>query len=196
MEYADINFPIGSVNPSGIADIAYFAPKTDIAAWPTIEDPDAEEATVDLTANYSGDFTMAAGKTFLKIYSTQGKGKVTAEPIGETDCKMYNNIATLKYPKINKEIRAFAKAAANGDFVFVIKHDGKFFVIGNKDYRCDISPSFDTGDAAGSDKGGTITITCPDVTPMPEYTGELPLADGTLDCSTGVFTPTGTDPEG
>lgn len=189
MEFADINFPIGSVNPSGISDIGYWIPKADIASWPTIENPDAADADVDKVAGYTGDFTLKTGKTFKRIYSTQGKGKATAEATGETDCKMFNNGLNLKYPKLNNAIRAFAKALVNGDAVFIVKHDGHFVVVGHPDYRSVIEPSFDTGDSAGSDKGGTINVTCPDVTPLPAYVGEIVLADGTLDCSTGTFTP-------
>lgn len=190
MDFKDIDFKIGSVNPSGIADEVYFAPKPDIAAWPAISNPEEEESTVELVSAYTGDFTLVEGKTFKKLYNTQGKGKVTAEATGETDCKMYLNKGTMLYPKINRESIALAKATLNGDFVFVVKHDGQFFVIGNPDYRNVVSSSLDSGDAAGSAKGVTITLECPDTTPLPIYTGKLPVTGGSIDCATGEFTPT------
>lgn len=196
MQLADINFAIGSVNPSGIKDEVYYANKKDIVAWPAIAD---DFATADDIGDYTvldGNFTMVSGKTFLRLYTTQGKGKITAESTGETDCKMFLNKASLSYPKLTNEARGFAKYAANGDFVFIVKHDGKYFVIGSPDYRATVSPNMDSGDAAGSAKGMTVEIECPDVTPLPVYEGTLPLSDGSLNCSTGAFTPTGDDGDG
>lgn len=197
MNLADIDFKIGSVNPCGISDIVYYIPKSDILAWPAIVNDFEAATTIDNYVQYGTtgtspalDFTLKTGKTWLRLYSTQGKGKISVEYQGETDCKVPVNKASLSYPKITNEIRAFQKLAANGDFVFIIKHDGKFYVIGSPDYRATVTPNADSGDAAGSAKGVTIEIECTDVTPLPTYIGDLPLSDGTLDCSTGAFTPT------
>ena len=191
MDTNDIRFKLGSVNPSGISDEVYFIAKQNIAGWPTIEDDFDEADDADEYAQYDGNFTLKTGKKWNLLYSTQGKGKISWEYQGETDCKVVVNKATLSYPKITNEARAFAKFASNGDFVFCVKHDGKFYIIGNKDYRATLTPNGDSGDAAGSAKGITIEIECPDTTPLPTYVGTIELSDGTLDCSTGVFTPTG-----
>jgi hypothetical protein len=185
---SDINFTIGSVNPSGIKDEVYFIPKKDISAWPTISDDFLTAEDIEAYTVLDGDFTLVSGKKWIRLYTTQGKGKITGESTGETDCKMFVNKASLSYPKITNEARGFAKYAANGDFVFIVKHDGKFYVIGSPDYRATISPNIDSGDAAGSAKGISIEIECPDVTPLPVYMGTLALSDGTLNCETGAFT--------
>lgn len=191
MDLADIRFKLGSVNPCGISDEVYFIPKSFITTWPTIEDDFDAAENGDEYAQYDGSFTLAQDKTWTRLYSTQGKGKIRWEYQGETDCKVVVNKASLSYPKITNEARAFAKFASNGDFVFVVKHDGKFYVIGSPDYRATLTPNGDSGDSAGSAKGITIEIECPDTTPLPTYVGNITLADGTLNCSTGVFTPTG-----
>ena len=189
MELADINFPVGSVNPSGISDEVYYILKRNITAWPTIVDDLDTAKDLGEYVELDGDFTLASGKVWNLLYTTQGKGKITWEYTGETDCKMVVNKASLSYPRITTESRAFAKFAANGDMVFLIKHDGKFYLIGSENYRATLTPNGDSGDVAGSAKGLTIEIECPDVTPLPVYTGTLTLSDGTLDCATGVFTP-------
>ena len=191
MDLADIRFKLGSVNPCGISDEVYFIPKSFITTWPTIEDDFDAAEDGDEYAQYDGSFTLAQDMTWTRLYSTQGKGKISWEYQGETDCKVVVNKASLSYPKITNEARAFAKFASNGDFVFVVKHDGKFYVIGSPDYRATLTPNGDSGDSAGSAKGITIEIECPDTTPLPTYVGNITLADGTLNCSTGVFTPTG-----
>lgn len=190
MNMSDINFNLGSVNPSGIAgDIVYFIPKAHIVTFPTINDDFDDAADAAEYAQYDGSFTLASGKKWIRLYTTQGKGKISWEYQGETDCKVVVNKASLSYPKITNEARSFAKFASNGDFVFVVKHDGKYYVIGNENYRAILTPNGDSGDAAGSAKGMTTDIECPDTTPLPTYVGTLVLSDGSLDCSTGAFTP-------
>ena len=189
MQLADINFPIGSVNPSGISDEVYFVPKQYIKGWPTINDDFETAEDIAEYANLDGDFTLESGKTWNRLYSTQGKGSISWEYQGETDCKVVVNKATLSYPKLNDQGRALAKYASNGDFVFIVKHDGQFFLIGSQDYRATVTPNGTSGDAPGSAKGITLEIECPGTTPLPVYTGTLLLSDGTLDCATGEFTP-------
>lgn len=189
MQLADINFPIGSVNPSGISDEVYFVPKQYIKGWPTINDDFENAEDIAEYANLDGDFTLESGKTWNRLYSTQGKGSISWEYQGETDCKVVVNKATLSYPKLNDQGRALAKYASNGDFVFIVKHDGQFFLIGSQDYRATVTPNGTSGDAPGSAKGITLEIECPGTTPLPVYTGTLTLSDGSLNCETGEFTP-------
>lgn len=182
----DISFKLGSVNPSGISDEVLYIPKHYIRRWPTIED--AFEALMEgRYAEYDGDFELQPGCWWNRFYSTQGKGKIDWDYQGETDCKVVVNHAMLSYPKLANEVRAFAKFASNGDFVFCIKHDGNYHIIGSPDYRATLTPNGDSGDSAGSAKGVTIDMECPDTTPLPTYKGVIVLADGILDCETDTF---------
>ena len=189
MNLGNLDFAIGGINPSGIGATIYRVAKRDIASWPTIVDDPTATGQVSTLSSYAGNFTLATDAVWDKLYSTQGKGKVTFEVTGEVDCKMYTNKASLSFPDLTAEALAFCKAAANGDYVFIVKAAGRFHVIGSPDYRCTISPTGDSGDAAGSAKGVTFEVECPDVTPLPIYVGTLELADGELDCSDGSFTP-------
>lgn len=182
----DISFKLGSVNPCGISDAVFYIPKHFIRRWPTIED-EFEAMMQGRYAEYEGDFELQQGRWWSRIYNTQGKGKITWEYQGETDCKVVINKASLSYPKITTEIAAFAKFASNGDFVFCIKHDGNYHIIGSPDYRATLTPNGDSGDSAGSAKGVTIDMECPDTTPLPTYKGVIVLADGILDCDTDTF---------
>ena len=190
LEIGNIDWKNGKINPSGIVPIAYRIAKSDITSWPTIEDDPEKAATVGALVNYTGDFVLALGKKWDKIYSTQGKGKATFEPVGETDMVSYINKGSLSFPDLTDEVRAYAKVAANGDYVYIIHTpNGRYHVIGNQDMRVKSSFSGDTGDATGSAKGVTITLEVPDNTPLPLYTGDLVTSDGTLDIATKVFTP-------
>ncbi len=191
MNLGNLDFAIGGINPSGIGATIYRIAKSAIVSWPTIVNDPTATGAVSTLSSYNGDFTLATDAVWDKLYSTQGKGKITFEVTGEVDCKMYNNKASLSFPDLTAEALAFCKAAANGDFVFIVKAAGRYHVIGSPDYRAVISPTGDSGDAAGSAKGVTFEVECPDVTPLPIYAGDLELADGTLDCATDTFTPAG-----
>lgn len=186
---SDINFRLGSVNPSGISDVIYFIPKEDLQGWPTVNDDFDDASNARDYSCYQGNFKAKEGKTWHRMYNTQGKGNIDWDYQGETDCKVVINKASFSYPKLTDEIRAFAKFATNGDFVFIAKHDAVYYVIGNKDYRATVTPNGNSGDAPGSAKGVTITVECTDTTPLPRYSGTLELEDGILDCSTDTFTP-------
>ncbi len=189
MNLGNLDFRIGSVNPSGIGTTIYRIAKRHITSWPTIvNNTDDAEGAEDLV-KYDGDFVLAANAVFEKIYSTQGKGKLTFESTGETDCKMYLNKATFSFPDLTPAALGFSKAAVNDDYVYIAKAAGRYHVIGSEDYRSVTTPGGDTGDAAGSAKGVTFNVECPDVTPLPIYEGTIKLADGTLDLATGVLTP-------
>ena len=192
MDLKSLEWKQGQVNPSGIRPLAYFIHKKDIAAWPVIEDDMAAAANEDEYVNYQGDYVLKAGASWKTIYSTQGKGSANWEPMGEKDCKMFTNKATLSYPDINDEGRAFTKAMANDNCVIIIPlpTKGRYLALGSEYYDVAVTSKGNTGDAPGSAKGVTIEIEVPDTTPLPGYKGELVLEDGSLDCATGVFTPT------
>lgn len=191
VKIANLDFKSGKPNPSGILPIAYAIKKSLITSWPTIvDDPEAADATLASMVNYEGDFVLAEGATFISIYSTHGKGKAYWEAQGEADCKSYINKATLSFPSIDDNSRGYAKMVVNDDYVYVVPAPGnKFHVIGHQDYPTLSSVNGDTGDAATSAHGLTINVECTDTTPLPCYTGELKLADKTIDCATGAETP-------
>jgi hypothetical protein len=182
----------GRINPSGIKSEIYYAPKTWITAYPAI-DPLADDATGNVTMD--GDFTMAEGKTFKKLYSTQGVGKVWWETIGEKDCKMFINKGTFKFPDIDDAGKSMAKSLVNANVVYVIpiphESEKRYVMIGDEYWDTTSEIGGDSGDAPGSAKGVTINVESPASTPLANYKGILPLPDGSLDCATGIFTPSG-----
>lgn len=189
MNLSSLNFTEGEVNPSGITQRIYYIPKTDIKTFPKY--PSAPANAAD-EVTLSGDFILQTGKKWHKLYSTSGKGKVDFEGLGEKDAKMFTNKGLFKYPKLNDEAKAFAKIANNSNFVFIVALPlGKFVVIGSRDYDTESNITGGSGDVPGSEKGLNIEISCPDIVPLPSYVGDIILADGTLDCETDAFTPSG-----
>lgn len=191
MKHANLDFNIGRVNPSGIGTTVYRIRQRYITAWPTIEnDPDKDNTIEEADmSTLNGSFTLDTGKYWQKIYSTQGKGSITAETTGDTDSKMFINHASFSFPDLTPEALGFSKVSVNDDFVYIVKAAGRYHVIGSPDYRSVTTIAPTSGDAAGSTKGIVFTVDCPDVTPLPVYEGNIVTEDGSLNCSTGVFTP-------
>lgn len=189
---ANLEWPDGRANPSGIKPIAYMVRKSEIISYPTIP---TDASTAAELVTYDGDFTLKAAAKFITIYSTQGKGKVEWEPTGEKDCKGFLNKATLSYPDIDDNAKAVALQTANSNVVCIIPHyvSGggiRYVVLGSENFDGTITPKGTSGDSFGSAKGLTIEIEAPDFLPLPVYTGLIPTDTGTLNCETGVFTPT------
>lgn len=179
----------GQVNPSGIATELYYIPKSDIATFPTVA---AAPATATANVNLNGDFVLKATKTWFKLSSIQGKGEVSFEPIGEKSCVMFKNKLKYAFPDITDAAKSHAKQAANSNLVYIVKlphqSEKRYIVIGDSDYDTETKPTGNSGAEPGSSKGLTGEIECPSFTPLPGYTGDIVLSDGTLDCATGVFT--------
>lgn len=188
---ADVPFTIGQVNGSGVGKYLYFIPSSDITQWPTITDNMADAASAGAYIGYTGSFTLATGAKWIKIYNTQGEGEMSADPTGETDCKMYVNKLKFRFPKLTDQALTLADAVVNGDGVFIAWHDGAYRVIGHPHYRTTVNPNANSGNSAGSSKGITFEAECPDNKILPAYVGNIVLDDGTLNCSTDTFTPKG-----
>lgn len=188
--FESLGWADGKINPSGIKTEVFFIPKTDIVSFPKMK-----AAPVSAADNVSldGDFVLKAGKKWNRLYSTQGKGKVDFEPIGEKDCKMFMAKGMFKFPDLDNAAKNLAKSAVNANVVYVVclphETEKRYVVIGDEYYDVTTNVKGTSGDAPGSDKGVTIEVEAPATTPLPNYTGEILLSDGSLDCATGLFTP-------
>ena len=189
MERQDIDFVEGSVNPGGMGDELYYAFKRDIASWPTITDDFESAQDEEAYVVYTGNFTMKSGKKFARLYNTQGEGNVDYESVGEQDGGMFKNKLSFKYPKVTDKMRAFAKATLNSNVIYVVKSAGQFYVIGHPDFLITTKTSGTSGKKGDDAHGITVEVEALDCTPKPRYEGTLPLSDGSLNCETGVFTP-------
>ncbi len=186
----NLDWADGQANPSGIKPIGYAVFKRDIVTFPKIDKD---------TVVYKEDFILREGVKWITVYSTQGKGKLTWEPTGETDCQGILNKATLSYPDLSDNAKITAASTINSNLIYVIPHyvaggGVRYAVIGSEDFNASTSMKGDTGDSFGSAKGMTIEVEAPDFYPLPNYEGLLETSDGTLNCATGVFTPTESSP--
>lgn len=193
MSFKNLDFQGGGANPSGIKAIAYMVPKSEIAKFPEVG---KAEATSEEEAGYkaASDFTLAAGKKWRTIYSTQGVGKVETEATGDDDCQCIVNKGTLKYPDLDDAGKGYINASLNSAMVAIIPHYTKngvrYAVLGGQDFDAKVTNKGNSGDKPGSAKGIDIEISAPDYMALPNYLGVIETDKGSLNCQTGVFTPT------
>ncbi len=179
----DLSITIGQANGSGIDRYVYFIPSDKIKGWPAIAYNMANASRSRAYIGYDGSFSLADGANWIRIYNTQGEGVLSATPIGTRDGIMYENRLRYRFPKLTSKAAMLSDAIVNGDGVFVAWHNGFYRVIGNKHYRCDVTPSVMSGDSAGSSKGIVFEATCPDHKALPIYEGLLRLENSILDCT-------------
>lgn len=186
---SNLDWVDGKSNPVGIRSIGYFIRKADIVKpYPQIA-PDG--------VSYVGDIELAKTTVFKTLYTTQGVGKIDFEMVGNKDCKQPVNKASLSYPDIDSAARTFATSYCNSNVVFIIPHNtssGVSYAVFGLEMDADVKITGTSGDKAGSDKGMKIEIESPDFVVLPAYKGLIPIDTGTLDCSTGDFTPAPTTP--
>lgn len=189
--YASVEACPGQRNLAGIRRRIYYIDKNEIANWPKLPKVTDENVTMEKLAQYDGDFTLLGDAVFNFLDLKDEASNVTFEPVGENGSKLFNNQANAVVAGQDDKLKGFARQALNDDIVYVYQQrDGKFCVLGNEMFKCNTSPSGDTGAEATGAITTTYAIQVYDECPVPTYTGKLKIAaDKQIDCSTGEEEP-------
>lgn len=189
MMYASIAACPGRKVISGLKRRVFFAPKSDIAEWPSLpEVGDAKVTDMGSLATYVGSFKLKADAVFHFIDLKDNSSNVTYETAGELGSQIINNQATMVIAGSSKEIAGLARQVKNDDLVLIYQEkDGAFRVLGNKDISAtDIKPSGDSGTEITAAKTSTFAVQVYDDCPAPYYEGVLPISATTqVNCKTG-----------
>lgn len=176
MNLSDLTWDEGTENMGGLKVIGYYAPIADIENFPELPaNPTTPEEEVTLESTTG--FTFKTGKNFLKLYSTEETASVSSEPQGEVDGQSFVHKGKTFFPGSKVEAMAFMKAVNNGNFVFVFEEasGGARRVIGSVAFPAKCKPSHTTGEKTADRKGMTLEIQSYGTTPVPFYTGAIPL---------------------
>lgn len=174
-----LNWCSGQLVSPGIRYMIYFIPKRDIVKWPALPLTDSADPTK--LAVYAGSFELAVGKKWQSIRVDQKKSEPVSDPQGEPPFSTYLDKATFVHPGTAEEAAAFARQAANDDYVYLFAQiDGKYRVIGNEAYETATKVSTKLGQVGGTEKGTTIEASCTSECPLPFYTGEIITEEGTI----------------
>lgn len=169
----------GKTNLPGIRRRLYFIPKRDIVTWPTR--PETDAADLSKIASYVGSFTLGATAKWGYIDVLTKKSPVTCESQGEYPSKTFINKGTFVHAGVEEEATAFAAAANNDDYVYIVETTNKKYrVLGNDLFETDTKPSLNFGQEGGADIGTTINVEVTDTCPAPFYVGEIITEDGTI----------------
>ena len=185
--YDSIESCPGQRSLPGIRRRLYYINKADIAAFPTLPAPSAENITMPGLAAYTGDFTLQSDKYFQFIDLKDEASNVTFETVGEDGSKLVNNQANAIVTGMGDEVKGFCRQALNDDLIYVYQNrDGKFCVIGNEAFTCHTTPTGDTGTEPTGAITTTLAIQCYDEAPVPTFKGKLYTAEKTyIDCEDG-----------
>lgn len=179
MNFADMLWADGTPNMGGVKVIGYYALASEIEEWAELP---SEPATAAEVVTLAGNFRMASGKYWKKIYSTEENNEIIDENQGEVDGQSFVHKATIMYPGTSAAALAFAAEANNSGMVFIFEEvsGGNRRVIGSQAFPAKVKPSFTTGKATADRKGMTMEIQSYGYTPAPLYDGVIELEAGTI----------------
>lgn len=160
----------------GIRPKVYYILKSNIVVWPSLAD--AVTADMGDIATYTGNFTLAEDKKWLRLDLVDMKSNITAETQGEPPSATSLNKGTFVVGGTDAEITGFGRAAINDPLVFLVQdRDGKFRVLGNEMYDSIVKVSQDSGTGVTDQKRSTVEVEVTDLCAAPFYGGKIESAD-------------------
>lgn len=182
--YEDLPSCRGQKSLPGTRNHMFMIRKANITKWPTRPGDDA--ATLEDIAKLKGDFELEADKKWLKIELVPNQNNIASERIGTYGSYLFRSTYTAVVPGSEEKQTALAAEVLNDDCVFLVpQRNGKYRLIGNDMFNCDVSPALATGSSTEDTNAITFTITCEETIPAPFYTGKIATNDGEIDGSTG-----------
>lgn len=162
----------------GIRRRLYYLAKSFILAWPTRPKDENGRYT---SAEYSGNFTLAADAKWKYIDVIVDKSGLTSEPQGEQPSQTQLNKLVAVHPGVGKEATAAAAYLNNSDNVFLIQDmDANWRVLGSDLYQSKSTVNQDLGQGPTGTASTTINVEATDITPAPFYCGKVETEDGTF----------------
>ncbi|MDE5774003.1 MAG: hypothetical protein K2H86_06065 [Muribaculaceae bacterium] len=162
--------------PGVLGDI-YYAPLYNIVKKPKYKDmtEDGRPTTAELT----GNFEMAEGKTFHKICCLPRKNHYTSESQGELPSQTQNNKLDAIIPSTAEEASAIGAVINNIPIVVVFRDaSGRARVLGIGFQWAQSTFAQDSGEDATGQVQSTLHVESSDLTVAPFYNGTLPLPGG------------------
>jgi hypothetical protein len=174
----DLKRTDGAKNMGGIRNVGAIALIADTLLFPTVP---AEITDFDTAAVISGNITFKAGKSFKEIYCTTGKGSVSSEQVGESDCRSWKNKCKIFFPGSQADALGAAAAYANSHIVVVVTENsapGRKRIVGSKENPAEIvMSSITSAETSDGVKGWTFEVEAAAETPAPIYSGVITFTE-------------------
>lgn len=162
----------------GIRRRSYWIPVDHIAKFATL--------TVDEQGNptspvYKGNFELVEGANWLCIDHLVEKAEFTSTTQGTLPSATFQVVAKLVHPGIGEEAAAATAGIINVEMIGLVEDmQGRFRVIGSRNYPATATVERAHGAGATGEAGTTITITGSDIVDAPFYEGEIQTEEGTI----------------
>lgn len=173
---AKMAFVDGEDNTSGIAEVAYFIPKSWLA---TLAAPAADPTTAAALVEITTDHVMAAGKAPIELQMLYDKSGFDGDLQGEVLSKIWHQgPARLFLPNINAGALGTAGMIKNYRGIVLFKRIGssEFFQIGSADIMARVAAGgVSTGTGPTGEPGIFVEFESYSNMPLFIYRGELPV---------------------
>ncbi len=152
---------------AGIRRRLYFVPRAKIVKWPTLSRDSIGRV---LSANYEGEFVLAADASWQYIDILPEKSQLTSEAQGEYPSQSQLNKLVAVHPGIELDATAAAAWFNNNEPIFMVEDmNGVYRIIGNENYPIKVTVSQDVGQGITGNPSTTITVEASDDVPAPFY---------------------------
>jgi len=144
-------------NIAGVSTDVYIALKNDIDAFPDfIENPANPGEVVTLAGNY----TLKAGKYWIRVQSPQEMNELLGECAGSTGSKFIKFAGKAVFSKVTKNALGMAYLLNNAQCIVVFKDlaTSNMIALGNDDLPAQVSSSANWGKGFEDEKGVTFSI--------------------------------------
>lgn len=169
----------GTPELPGMKRRLYYISKGFIVKFPKL--PRDEHGRIT-SAEYEGDFTLAADAKWKHIDILPDKSQLTSEAQGETPSQTQLNKLTAVHPAVGAEASAAAAYINNNDNVYIIEDmRGNYRVVGCDKWETKSSVAQDLGQGPTGTTSTTITVEATDECPAPFYRGIIETEDGDID---------------
>lgn len=187
--YNSLGFCKGKSVLPGIRNHVLGIRKGDILVWPKL--PTIVATTQSEIATYTGNFTLAADKKWLKIDLSLNKGQIEYETQGEKPSCTFLNKITLSHPEPSANALGFARQAVSDDMVYLVpQRDGQYRVVGSEFFETVTKPKGSTGEGISGTASADLEIEATDVCPAPYYPGNIVTEEGTISGKDGSIVTT------
>lgn len=169
----------GTPELPGIMRRLYYLAKSAIVKWPTLK-RDANGVRC-VSAEYVGDFELAADEKWRYIDILPDKSQLTSDPQGELPSQTQLNKLTAVHPAVGAEASAAAAYLNNADNVFLVQDmRGNWRVVGCDRWLTKTTVAQDNGQGATGTTATTIAVEATDEVPSPFYRGIIETEDGDI----------------
>lgn len=173
----------GTPEPAGIRRRVYYISQGDCVKHPTVP---VDEIGRPTSSTLTGEFTLAADKTFKYLEFLPEKSQYQSDPQGEYPNQTQLDKLTLVIPGVGPE-ETNACVYINNTRCFFLFQDkkGRWRLVGNPDFESKNTVAQDLGQGATGSTSTTIAVEATNIVAAPFFNGTILTEDGEINIADG-----------